>query len=130
MEIEWENEVRYGGDGSFVWKDIVGVYVIAQKDGEKYKAVYVGQGNVHERMTAHENWKKEPNSCLGEVMKNASESTKVKYAEIKNEEDRNNAEYTLWYYYEGHLNNLCNKQIPSGKSIFNINFPFAEISTY
>ncbi len=128
MSVEWSKEIRYGGGGSYEWPGYDGVYVIAKKSNNNLFARYVGQGNIKERMSAHENWKTEENDCLKEIMKNRDEFTKVFHAEIKDDQDRNNAEYTLYAYYGG-KDNLCNEiDPPLGETIYTLNFPFDKIN--
>jgi len=125
MELKWSKPIQYGGDGKYDWPDYDGVYVIAKKSDEKLKAIYVGQGNIIENMQRHEN-KNEQNVCLKDFMQKRGKDTKVYHAKITNDEDRNNAEYTVFAYYGG-KDLLCNENIPYGENIYTLNFPFDKV---
>lgn len=122
MELKWSKPIKYGGNGNYNWPNHDGVYVIAKKSDNKSKAIYVGQGNIRKNMQRHENIK-EQNKCLREFMKQRNKDTEIYHAEINNDADRYNAEYTLFAWY-GENNSLCNENIPQGKAIYTLNFPF------
>lgn len=127
MDITWSSPISYGGNGGYECPDYEGVYVIAKKDGDKLIAVYVGQGDIYDRMKDHEN-KKEQNECLRNIMQKRDKNTKVYHAEIPNDVDRNDAEFTLYNYYGG-KEKLCNENDPPlGKYVYTLNFPFGEIN--
>lgn len=126
MKLEWSKPIHYGGDGSYDWPKYEGVYVIAKKSGDKLKAIYVGQGEIDENMKKHEG-KNEQNKCLLDFMKKRNKETKVFHAKITNDEDRNDAEFTIYNYYGG-KEKLCNENDPPlGKIIYTLNFPFDKI---
>jgi len=125
MELEWSKPIHYGGDGSYDWPTYDGVYVIAKKSDDKLKAIYVGQGNIAENMQRHES-KNEQNNCLKDFMQKRNKDTKVYHAKIINDDDRNNAEYTLFVYF-GATDLLCNENTPYGEYVYSLNFPFEKI---
>ena len=125
MALKWSEPIYYGGDGGYVWPDYNGVYVIAKEQDGKMKAVYVGQGKIRDRMQTHEGGD-EPNECLKDFMKGRNSKTKVFHAQIDSEEQRNNAEYTIWHAYGGY-DLLCNGIAPPGEIDLSINFPFDKI---
>lgn len=128
MEIKWHSPITYGGKGGYDYPDEVGVYVIAKKEGNGLVALYVGQGVISERMADHES-KNEQNDCLRNIMQSRDKSTTVYHGEVINGDDRDNAEYTIWYNYEGHLGKLCNDKTPPGKTDFSVKFPFDKIQS-
>ena len=126
MKLEWCDPIYYGG-GDYVWPNYDGVYVIAKESDGKLKAIYVGQGNIRENMQRHEN-KNEQNKCLRDFMQNRNKDTKVYHAKIINDNDRNNAEFTLYRYY-GEKNSLCNENTPRAELVLGLNFPFYKIES-
>lgn len=127
MKVEWSNPIHFGGLGGYKWPNYEGVYVIAEKINGKLIAKYVGQGVIKDNMDKHKDWKNEQNDCLAKVMKNRDEDTKVFHAEVKDDQDRNNAELTIYTYYGG-KDLLCNENDPPlGKYDYTINFPFSKI---
>lgn len=125
MELKWSKPICYGGTGGYEWPTYDGVYVIAMKSDDKLKAIYVGQGNIAENMQRHEN-KNEQNNCLKDFMQKRNKDTKVYHAKIINDNDRNNAEYTLFMYFGG-KDLLCNEDTPYGEYVYTLNFPFGKI---
>ena len=128
MKIEWSTPIVFGGKGGYVWPDYDGVYVIAEKIDQKLVAKYVGQGQIDSRMEDHKDWKNEPNECLKKVMKDRDSNTTVYHAEINNDDNRDNAEYTIWYNYGGSIGLLCNEISPPGKFDSTVEFPFDKIA--
>lgn len=126
MNIIWSN-IHYETGGTFRWPKEEGIYVIAKEINNKYKAQYVGQGNLHERMQEHES-KDEPNVCLKDVMSNR-DNLKTFYAKVPNQTDRENAEFTLFVLYGG-LEKLCNEITPTGKYDYTIKGPFIQVIDY
>ena len=123
MKLTWNGPITYSTGGKFTYPKYSGVYIIAKTiDGIK-KAKYVGQGNIYERMKVHES-DDEPNSCLKKTMSNRDD-IKVFYTEIKNETDRDNAEFTLYNFYGG-SDNLCNENTPFGEYDYDISGPFLQ----
>lgn len=123
MQLEWSKPIHYETDGTFKWPKTEGVYVIAKEIDAKMKAKYVGQGNLYERMTAHEG-KDEQNTCLKKVMSDR-DNLKVYYAKVPKQTDRENAEYTLFHLYGG-TEKLCNEVAPIGKLDYEIKGPFIQ----
>jgi hypothetical protein len=120
MKLEWSDGIIYEKGGKFKYPTHDGVYVIAtKKNGEKI-AQYVGQGNIYERMKAHES-DDEQNSCLKTVMKDR-DNLVVYYAEIPKQTELDNAERTLVDYFG--IDDLCNEQLPMGEFDPSINAPF------
>lgn len=124
-KLEWSSPIHYGGKGGYDWPNHDGVYVIAKEEDGKKKAVYVGQGNIRENMKRHEG-KDEQNEYLRDFMQKRDKQTKVYHAKIVNDEDRYNAEYTLFVYYGG-KDNLCNENTPYGEYVYTLDFPFNKI---
>lgn len=125
MMLTWSKEIRYVSGGTHTYPKSDGVYVISKKIGKKSYPKYVGQGNLRERMDMHES-KNEPNSCLKKVMDDR-DYVRVHYAKVSGQTNLDNAEYTLWYYYGGTLGKLCNEIVPSGETVYDLNFPFAKL---
>ena len=125
MTLKWSEPIYYGDKGGYVWPDYNGVYVIAKEEDGKMKAVYVGHGKIRDRMQTHEGGD-EPNKCLKDFMKGRNSKTKVFHARIDSEEERNDAEYTIWHAYGGD-DLLCNDIKPPGKLDLSIKFPFDKI---
>lgn len=123
LNLEWNSPIHYESGGNFTWPKSEGVYVIAKEIDGKIKAKYVGQGNLYERMTAHEG-KDEQNTCLKKVMDDR-DNVKVYYAKVTNQVDRENAEYTLFQLYGG-TDKLCNQIAPVGQLDYEIKGPFID----
>ena len=123
MAVNWSKEVQPVPGRMDEFPDDDGVYVIAQVVNIDLVR-YVGQGNIRDRMTQHQDYYNEPNQCLRNVMRN-THNVKVCYAIIPNRKERNDVEYTLYaaYLYYGHQ--LCNKIEPAGDPIHRMRVPFS-----
>lgn len=60
-------------------------------------------------------------------MQKRNKQTKVYHAQVDSEKKRDDAEYTIWYYYGGSINLLCNDITPPGEFDSTVNFPFDKI---
>ena len=85
----------------------------------------IGGVIIAENMQRHES-KNEQNNCLKDFMQKRNKDTKVYHAKIINDDDRNNAEYTLFVYF-GATDLLCNENTPYGEYVYSLNFPFEKI---
>ena len=131
MTLTWSEPITYRGPVDFglspyTWPSYAGVYVIATKENGVQKAIYVGQGNIAENMQKHES-ENEQNSCLNDFMQKRNNNTKVYHVQIDSKMKRDDTEYTLWYYYGGVNNLLCNDISPPGEIDYDVNPPFDKI---
>ena len=119
MEITWSSDITYVTGGKHQYPKQHGVYIIFSSSSKK--AQYIGQGDINDRMSKHEN-DSEINPCVKRVMKNRDDVL-VRYAIIPNVDLRNNVEYTAVAI--AGLDNLCNEIMPpEGKLDYTLNIPF------
>ena len=122
--VNWEYTTVESGQLLPSFPDLDGVYVIAAvKDSKPVEVHYVGKGNIHDRMLDHG---KEDRStkCMNKLM---GAAVSVAHTKIDTEEERTNAEHTLYKKYGG-KDCLCNDREPDGEEI-KINRPYDLDST-
>ncbi len=123
MTITWSSEIGFGPNGTYVFPDDNGVYIIAQISNGVPNVRYVGKGNIHDRMESHTNWQNESNECLADIMKDPN-NVRVKSTIISDSAEMANIEYTYYKYYLEKGHSLCNKIKPIGSVVIELPIPF------
>ena len=119
LTLKWSNLLDFESETvSKNASEKEGVYRLSQLNSKnrEYEVFYVGRAeNIKERLLEHLS-QDEENDCIKNKV--AKGNNKFKFALIPLEEDRKNAEHTLYHHYN---KPSCNKVEPEGK-IIQINF--------
>jgi len=114
LTLKWSDLLNFTEDD--VIKNVLekgGVYRLSHLNQEKeYIVFYVGKAdNLKKRLLEHLSTK-ELNPCIKDKVTKGN--NKYRFAYISNEEDRKNAEYTLYHEYN---KPECNQNEPEGKKV-------------
>ncbi len=108
FKVAWSKAKKFE-EGNFDLS-VQGVYLIGYSDTatDKRHPVYVGQGDVGARLADH--YRK--NSCIKKRVNQSGRIGYYRYAEVEDEEDRQDIEFGLYQNHGGPK--LCNEVEPPG----------------
>lgn len=130
---QWGGPLRLFGPGASrrVSDCLYGVYLICWRVKSSTQVVYVGQGApIGSRIRAHRGGSRD-NERLRRFLENHPLEAVYYFAPVLNRDDRNDLEYTLFTYYGGWSDLLCNVTPPPGDydpSILSLPYPSPTIA--
>lgn len=108
---EWKYKIVKSDNESPNFPSQDGAYAIAKVvvSGKTWRTLYVGRGNISERISHHKNGKSR-SKCMVELM---GATVEVAYILTDSEKKMKNIEHTLYDHYSK-KRELCNKERPAG----------------